>query len=115
MRLAGASEEHRVSCLCGAVASDAIPSGPVRPRRTSWRLPLPSGRHGTRPDSRRPSWPRAGLSVRALQRTEQGQRRTALGDAVAIAQALGRSLDELVHLAESSTFEAPAMGRPRGD
>ena len=40
-------------------------------------------------------------------------RRVTLGDAAAIAQALGRSLDELVEVSAEATFEPPKMGRPR--
>jgi hypothetical protein len=53
------------------------------------------------------------LTVRVLQQTEQGARRTSVGEAAAIAEALGRSLDELVKVSNAATFEPPAMGRPR--
>ena len=51
--------------------------------------------------------------MHAVARAEQGIRRISLGEAAAIAESLGRSLDELVQVAESSTFEPPKMGRPR--
>jgi transcriptional regulator with XRE-family HTH domain len=56
---------------------------------------------------------RAALQVRVLQRAERGQRRFNLGEAAAIAQALGRSPDELVRVSETAKFEAPNIGRPR--
>jgi transcriptional regulator with XRE-family HTH domain len=55
----------------------------------------------------------AALPVRTVPRAEQGLRRVRLGDAAAIAQALVRSLDELVKVSEAATFEPPKMGRPR--
>jgi hypothetical protein len=48
-----------------------------------------------------------------VQRAEQGLRRISLGEAAAIAESLGRSLDELVKVSASATFETPKMGRPR--
>jgi hypothetical protein len=48
-----------------------------------------------------------------VQSAEQGARRTSVGEAAAIAQALGRSLDELVQVSSSARFEPPRMGRPR--
>jgi hypothetical protein len=53
--------------------------------------------------------------VHTLQSAEQGARRTSVGEAAAIAQALGRSLDELVEVLEAATLEPPKMGRPRRD
>jgi hypothetical protein len=44
---------------------------------------------------------------------EQGARRTSVGEAAAIAQALDLSLDELVKVSAAATFEPPKMGRPR--
>jgi len=41
---------------------------------------------------------KGGLPTRTVQRAEQGQRRLSLGEAAAIAQSLGRSLDELVRV-----------------
>ena len=54
----------------------------------------------------------AGLSVRVLQRAEQGRRRLSIGQAAVIAESLGRSLDELVKVWAEATFEPPQMGRP---
>lgn len=48
-----------------------------------------------------------------VQRAEQAQRRISLGEAAAIAQALGRSLDELVKVSAFSTFEPRKLRRPR--
>jgi hypothetical protein len=48
-----------------------------------------------------------------VQRAEHGQRRIALGEAAAIAESLGRSLDELVKASEAAVIEPPKMGRPR--
>ena len=56
---------------------------------------------------------KAGLSVRVPQRAEQGLRRLSIGQAAAIAEALGRSLDELVQVSETATFEPHRTGRPR--
>ncbi len=56
---------------------------------------------------------KAGLPVHAVARAEQGVRRISLGEAAAIAESLGRSLDELVKVSEAPTFEPPKMGRPR--
>jgi hypothetical protein len=51
--------------------------------------------------------------VHTLQSAEQGALRTSVGEAAAIAQALGRSLDELVQVSAAARFEPPKMGRPR--
>jgi hypothetical protein len=40
---------------------------------------------------------------------ERGARRTSVGEAAAIAQVLGRWLDEVVRLSEAATFEPPPM------
>ncbi len=45
-----------------------------------------------------------GLSVHAIRRIEQGIQRINLSEAAAIAETLGRSLDELVELARLTTF-----------
>jgi hypothetical protein len=51
--------------------------------------------------------------VRVLQRTEQCLRRLSVEQAAAIADALGRSLDELVKVSADTTFESPKTGPPR--
>jgi hypothetical protein len=51
--------------------------------------------------------------LHTLQSAEQGPRRTSVGEAAAIAKALGRSLDELVKVSEAAALEPPKMGRPR--
>ena len=56
---------------------------------------------------------RTGLTICAIRSAEQRRRRMHLSEAAAIAQALGRSLDELVKVSEATAFEPPKMGRPR--
>ena len=56
---------------------------------------------------------RAGAAPHTVQSAEQGARRTSVGEAAAIAEAPGRSLDELVQVSAGATFEPPRMGRPR--
>jgi len=60
---------------------------------------------------------RPGLSTTVLhaRRPDRSRERELLccGEAAAIAQALGRSLDELVKVSAASTFEPPKMGRLR--
>ena len=55
----------------------------------------------------------ADLPLRVVQQAEQGRRRIALSEAAAIADTLGRSLDELVQLAKSTTFEPLHRGQQR--
>ena len=55
----------------------------------------------------------AGSVGGAVRGAEQGTRRTSVGEAAAIAEALGRSLDELVKVSEAAAFQTPKMGRPR--
>ena len=78
------------------VASDAMPSGPLR--RPPQELAFAAAIRAARIEAGRTQADvaaGAGLPVRTIQRAEQGRRRATLGDAAAIAQALGRSLDEL--------------------
>ena len=49
----------------------------------------------------------------AVARAEQGIRRISLGEAAAIAESLGHSLDELVKVSDAAKFKPPPMGRPR--
>lgn len=89
-----------------------MPSGPVRrpPHELAFAAAIRAARVGagrTQADLAK----QAGLSVRVVQRAEQGQRRINLGEAAAIAQALGRSLDELVAVSANAVFEEPVMGR----
>jgi transcriptional regulator with XRE-family HTH domain len=91
-----------------------MPSGPVR--RPPHELAFVAAIRAAREDAgytQADLATRAGLTVRALQRTERGQRRIAPGEAVAIAQALDRSLDELVKVSTATTFEPPKTGRAR--
>ena len=55
----------------------------------------------------------ADLPLRVVKQAEQGRRRIALSEAAAIAETLGRSLDELVELAKSTTFEPLHRGQRR--
>jgi transcriptional regulator with XRE-family HTH domain len=52
----------------------------------------------------------ADLPLRVVQQAEQGRRRIALSEAAAIAESLGRSLDDLVQIAKSTTFEPLKRG-----
>ena len=54
----------------------------------------------------------AGLPLRVVQQAEQGRRRVALSEAAAIAETLGRSLDELVQAAKATTFHPRLRGEP---
>jgi transcriptional regulator with XRE-family HTH domain len=53
----------------------------------------------------------AGLPLWLLRHAERGRRALKLFEAAAIAQALDLSLDELVKVSASATFEPPTMGR----
>ena len=55
----------------------------------------------------------ANLPLRVVQQAEQGRRRIALSEAAAIAETLGRSLDELVKLAKSMRFQPLNKGQRR--
>ena len=91
-----------------------MPSGPVR--RPPHELAFAAAIRAARIQAGRPQADvaeQAGLSVRVLQRAQQGLRRLSIGQAAAIAQALGRSLDELVKVSADATFEPPEMRRPR--
>jgi transcriptional regulator with XRE-family HTH domain len=95
------------------VTSRNIPSGPVR--RPPHELAFAAAIRAARVEAGRTQADvaaGAGLPVRSVQRAEQGLRRVTLGDAAAIAQALGRSLDELVKVS-AATFEQPRMDQPR--
>jgi transcriptional regulator with XRE-family HTH domain len=75
-----------------------MPSGPVR--RPPHELAFAAAIRAARIEAGRTQADvaaAADLPVRTVQRAEQGLRRVTLGDAAAIAQSLGRSLDELVH------------------
>jgi transcriptional regulator with XRE-family HTH domain len=90
-----------------------MPSGPVR--RPPQELAFAAAIRAARIEAGRTQADVAAgadLPVRVVQRAEQGQRRINLGEAAAIAQSLGRSLDELVRVAETATFAPPPMGRP---
>jgi transcriptional regulator with XRE-family HTH domain len=74
-----------------------MPSGPVR--RPPQELAFAAAIRAARVEAGRTQADvaeRAGLAVHTLQSAEQGARRTSVGEAAAIAQALGQSLDELV-------------------
>ena len=91
-----------------------MPSGPVR--RPPQELAFAAAIRAARVEAGRTQADvaeKAGLATRVVQRAEQGQRRISLGEAAAIAQSLGRSLDELVSVSASATFEPPKMGLPR--
>jgi transcriptional regulator with XRE-family HTH domain len=91
-----------------------MPSGPVR--RPPHELAFAAAIRAARVEAGRTQADvaeAAGLAVHTLQSAEQGARRTSVGEAAAIAQALGRSLDELVQVSSSARFEPPRMGRPR--
>jgi hypothetical protein len=66
-----------------------MPSGPVRrpPHELAFAAAIRAARIET------------GLTLHTGQSAEQGARRTSVGEAAAIAQVLGRSLDELVKVA----------------
>ena len=49
----------------------------------------------------------------AVARGEQGIRRISLGEAAAIAESLGHSLDELVEVSDAARYKPPPMGRPQ--
>jgi transcriptional regulator with XRE-family HTH domain len=85
-----------------------MPSGPVRrpPHELAFAAAIRAARVGTGRTQADVS-AGAGLPMRTVQRAEQGLRRVTLGDAAAIAQPLGRSLDELVAVSASATFEPP--------
>ncbi len=51
--------------------------------------------------------------MKSLQRAEQGVGRFPLADAVAVAGALGRTVDHLVSEAAEVEVTEPVMGRPR--
>ncbi len=98
-----------------------MPSGPVRrpPQGLAFAAAIRSARveaGRTRADVAAA----ADLPVRVVQRAEQGLRRVTLGDAAAIAQALGRSLDELgrgvgrgdVRAAEDGSATATCIAAP---
>jgi transcriptional regulator with XRE-family HTH domain len=91
-----------------------MPSGPVRrpPQELAFAAAIRAARVEaglTQADVAE----RAGLAVHTVQSAEQGARRTSVGEAAVIAQALGRSLDELVKVSAAASFEPPKMGRPR--
>ncbi len=91
-----------------------MPSGPVR--RPPHELAFAATIRAARVEAGRTQADvaeAAGLPVRTVRRAEQGLRRVTLGDAAAIAQSLGRSLDELVKVSADATFEPPKTGRPR--
>ncbi len=91
-----------------------MPSGPVR--RPPHELAFAAAIRAARVEAGRTQADvaaAADLPVRTVQRAEQGLRRVTLGDAAAIAQSLGRSLDELVNVSAAASFEPPKMGRPR--
>jgi transcriptional regulator with XRE-family HTH domain len=90
-----------------------MPSGPVRrpPQELAFAAAIRAAR-GEAGRTQADVASKTGL-VRVLQRAEQGQRRMNQGEAAATAQSLGRSLDELVKVSETATFEPPKMGRPR--
>jgi transcriptional regulator with XRE-family HTH domain len=91
-----------------------MPSGPVR--RPPQELAFAAAIRAARIESgltQADIADRAGLAPHTIQSAVQGARRTSVGEAAAIAQALGRSLDELVKVSEAATFEPPRMGRAK--
>jgi transcriptional regulator with XRE-family HTH domain len=94
------------------MASDAMASGPVR--RPPPELAFAAAIRAARVEAGRTQADVAAgadLPPWVVQRAEHGQRRIALGEAAAIAEWLGRSLDELVKASEAAVFEPPKMGR----
>ena len=89
-----------------------MPNGPVR--RPTHELIFAAAIRAARVEAGRTQADvaeQAGLPLRVVQQAEQGRRRIALSEAAAIAEALGRSLDELVQAAKSTTFEPRKRGQ----